>query len=122
MSAKSIVQSYYESLRLKDDRWQALYSEDAVFSDASNTLDAKGRAAVIQSFVPFLKSVAQVEVKQMIVEGERVCAIIGYVYVNSTGANLSQDVAEVWEVRKDKLARLTIYFDLTAYRQFMRAN
>ena len=120
MSTKDLVQSYYESLDQKDDRWQSLYSEDAVFSDASQTLNAKGKTAVIQAFIPFLKGTAEVKVKQMIVENGDACAIIGYVYVNSKGEKMNQDVAEVSEVRDGKLAKLTIYFDLTAYRSFMR--
>jgi ketosteroid isomerase-like protein len=121
MSTWDLVQNYYKSLSQKDDAWQGLYSEDAVFCDASQTLDAKGKMAVIQSFVPFLKGVDEVKVKQMIVERGDACAIVGYVYVNSRGEKMSQDVAEVWEVRDGKLAKLTIYFDLTAYRSFMRA-
>ncbi len=83
------------------------------------TLLAKGKEAVIQSFTPFLKGVAGLKVSQMIVEGEKACFIISYTYVNSKKERLDQDVAEVWEVRNGKLARLTIYFDLTAYRRFM---
>lgn len=121
MSPENLIQSYYDSLAHKDDKWQQLYSEDAVFSDASGALNAKGKEAVIQSFTPFLKGVEGVRVKQMIAEDEDVCAIIGYDYVNSKGEKLSQDVAEVWQVRNNRLTRLTIYFDLTAYRNFMRS-
>ncbi len=56
----------------------------------------------------------------MIVEGEKACAVVGYVYVNPKGQKLQQDVAELWEVKDRKLAKLTIYFDLTDYRTFMR--
>ncbi|HVH31363.1 MAG TPA: nuclear transport factor 2 family protein [bacterium] len=120
MATRDLVQSYYDSLSQKNDNWQNLYSKDAVFSDASQTLTAKGEAAVIQSFVPFLKGVEGVKVKQMIVEGEKACAIVGYDYVNPKGQKMRQDVAEVWETRDGKLAKLTIYFDLLAYRNFMR--
>jgi ketosteroid isomerase-like protein len=99
-----------------------LYSEDAVFSDASKTLNAVGKAAVIQSFVPFLKGVAEVRAKQMIAEGEDVCVIVGYEYINPKGNKMRQDVAEVWKVRGEKLAKLTIFFDLMAYRAFMRVQ
>ena len=121
MSTRNLVQSYYKSLAHKDDKWKELYSENASFSDASGVLDAKGKESVIQSFAPFLKGVHGVTVKQMIVENEVVCAIVGYDYVNPKGEKLSQDVAEVWQVKDDRLTRLTIYFDLTAYRTFMRS-
>ena len=120
ITTKELVQSYYDSLIRKDSQWQDLYSDEAVFSDASNTLLAEGKQAVIQSFAPFLKGVAVLNVSQAIFEGEKACFIISYVYVNSKKEQMKQDVAEMWEVRGGKLARLTIYFDLTAYRRFMQ--
>lgn len=120
MTTQDVIKSYYSSLNNKDDTWKELWSEDGVFSDASQTLIAKGKEAVIQSFTPFLKGVAGLKVSQIIAEGEKACFIISYTYVNSKKETLNQDVAEVWEVRGGKLAKLTIYFDLTAYRSFMR--
>ena len=119
MSTRDVIQSYYDSLNKKNDKWQELYSEDAIFSDASQTLNAKGKAAIIQSFIPFLKGVEAVKIEQMIVEGEHACALVGYIYINPKGEKMSQDVAEVWEVKDGKLAKLTIYFDLTAFQNFM---
>ena len=75
---------------------------------------------MIQSFTPFIKGVVKLKVSQMIVEGQKACFIISYTYVNPKKENLDQDVAEIWEVRDGKLAKLTIYFDLTAYRRFMQ--
>jgi ketosteroid isomerase-like protein len=120
LTTKELIQSYYNSLIRKDSQWQDLYSDDAIFSDASRTLLAEGRQAVIQSFNPFLKGVAGLNVSQTIVEGDKACFIISYIYVNSKKEQMKQDVAEMWEVRGGKLARLTIYFDLTAYRRFMQ--
>ncbi len=121
MSTQDVIGSYYESQSRKDDLWKDLWADDAVFSDASQTLLARGREAVIQSFTPFLKGVESLKVSQMIVEDSRACSIISYTYVNPKGEKMNQDVAEVAEIRDGKLARLTIYFDLTAYRNFMRS-
>ena len=120
MSTRDLVQSYYNSLKNKNDKWQELYSEDANFADASQTLNAKGKTEVIKSFTPFLKGVESVKVKQIIIEDEYACVVVSYNYINPKGEKMSQDVAEVWEVKDEKLAKLTIYFDLTAYRNFMR--
>lgn len=121
MTTQDVIKSFYGSINNKDDKWKELWSSDAVFSDASQTLLAKGKEAVIQSFTPFLKGVARLKVSEIIAEGEKACFIISYTYVNSKQEYLNQDVAEVWEVRDGKLAKLTIYFDLTVYRSFMRA-
>lgn len=120
MSTLDVIKSYYDSQNRKDDRWKELWAEDAVFCDASQTLQAKGRAAVLQSFTPFLKGVRELRISHTITEGEQVCAIISYTYVNSKSEVMNQDVAEVWQVRGGKLASLTLYFDLTAYRRFMQ--
>jgi len=120
MSTLEVIKSYYNSQSNKDDTWKDLWSDDAVFSDASQTLLAKGKEAVIQSFTPFLKGVATLKISQMIVEGEKACFIISYTYVNQKKEQMNQDVAEVWEVKDGKLAKVTIYFDLTAYRRFMQ--
>jgi ketosteroid isomerase-like protein len=120
MRTKDIVQSYYDSLAKKNEDWKALYAEDAVFYDASKTLNARGKKAVIESFIPFLKQVEAVKVKHLMEENGSACAIVNYDYVNPKGLKMSQDVAEVWRIRDGKLSELAIYFDLTAYRSFMR--
>ncbi len=120
MSTQEVIKSYYESQSKKNDQWKEFWADDAVFSDASRTLLAEGKEAVIQSFTPFLKGVAELKISQMIVEDGKACCIISYIYLNPKGKRMNQDVAEVSEVKDGKLAKLTIYFDLTAYRHFMR--
>ncbi len=120
MLMQDVIKSFYTSINNKDDKWKDLWSDDAVFSDASQTLLAKGKESVIQSFTPFLKGVAELKISEVIAQGEKACFIISYTYVNSKKDRMNQDVAEVWEVRDGKLSKLTIYFDLTLYRSFMR--
>ncbi len=120
MSPKELLQIYYNSLKQKDDRWKEMYSESAVFKDSSETLKARGKPEIIQSFTTFLKSVSEVNVKEWIAEDDHVCAIVGYEFINPKGERMIQDVAEVWRVEGDQLAELIVYFDLMAYRSFMR--
>ena len=120
MTITELIKIYYASLNKKDDAWQELWAKDASFQDASKTLDASGRDAVIASFTPFLKGVISVSIKQLLVEDNTACVIASYVYGNQKGEKMDQDVAEIWEVSEDKLKKLVIYFDLTAYRSFMR--
>ncbi len=119
-STQDVIDGFYHSVINKDDRWKELWAGDVAFGDASGKLHAVGKAAVTESFVPFLKGVVGLEVRQMIVQGSQACYVCSYTYVNSKGENLHQDDAEVWEVRNGKLAKLTIYFDVTEFRNFMR--
>ncbi len=119
-ATQDAIDRFYRSIIDKNDDWKELWADDVVFRDASDTLHAEGRAAAIQSFTPFLKGVAKLEVRQRIVQGSNACYVVAYSYVNPKGENMQQDDAEVWEVRDGKLSKLTIYFDLTEYRNFMR--
>ncbi len=120
MTTKDLLNKYYHRLNQKNDDWQDLWSENAVFSDSSNALVAKGKSQVIQSFTAFLKGMVSVKVKEMLLEGTKACVIASYAYVNSKEEKMNQNVAEMWEIKDDKLSKLTIYFDLTVYRAFMR--
>lgn len=119
MTAKEIIQNFYDGLGRKNDKWQEHLAADIVFSDASRKLHAEGKAAFIQAFNSFLRSVEKVQVKQMIVEGPNACAVVSYDYVSPKGGRLHQDDAEVWKVVDGKIVALTIYFDITEFRSFM---
>jgi ketosteroid isomerase-like protein len=119
MTTKEIVQDFYTSLAQKNDQWQQNLSEDVVFSDASKKLHAEGREAFIQSFISFLRAVEKVQLKQLIIDGPNAAAVVSYDYVSPGGNKLHQDDAEVWKIVDGKIAALTIYFDITEFRNFM---
>ncbi len=119
MNIKEIIRDFYTSLSQKTDAWQKSLAEDVQFSDASKKLHAEGREAFVQAFIPFLRSVEKVQLKQLIVEDTAACAVVSYDYVSPTGAKLHQDDAEVWEVAGGQILALTIYFDITEFRNFM---
>jgi ketosteroid isomerase-like protein len=107
MSTKDLVQSYYVSLNEKDEKGQELWSEDAVFSDASQTFDARGKEAVVRSFASLAQLIEKVSIKQLIVEENKACAIVNYDYINPKGGKFNQDVAEIWEIKNGKQARVS---------------
>ncbi len=119
MTVKEIIESFYAGLSQKNDGWQKYLSENVIFSDASKKLHAEGKQAFIQSFTPFLRAVENVQLKQLIVENTNACAVVGYDYVSPKGNKLHQDDAEVWKVVDGKIEALTIYFDITEFRDFM---
>jgi len=119
MTTQEILQNFYDSLGNKNDGWQKHLAEDVKFSDASKKLHAEGKGAFIQSFTSFLRAVENVQLKQMIIEGASACAVVGYNYVSPSGEKLHQDDAEVWKIVDGKIYSLTIYFDITEFRNFM---
>ncbi len=119
MTIQEIIQSFYDGLAQKNDSWQKHLSEDVVFTDSGLNIHEEGKEAFLQSFNNFLKAVEAVRVKQMIGEDNDACVIASYDFVSPKGNKLTQDVAEIWKVKDGELSSLTIYFDLTAFRNFM---
>jgi ketosteroid isomerase-like protein len=119
MDTKDVVQHFYDGLARKDSSWQDNLSESVAFSDASGRLSAQGREAFIQSFSGFLQAVDRVQLKQLIVQGPNAAAVVSYDYVKPVGGRLHQDDAEVWNVQNGQIVSLTIYFDITEFREFM---
>ena len=119
MAVADVVRNFYASMAQKNSAWQQDLAEDVVFADASGKLHAEGRAAFIQAFESFLRAVERVELQQLIIEGNDVCAVVSYDYVSPSGGRLHQDDAEVWKVVDGKIVALTIYFDITEFRAFM---
>ena len=55
----------------------------------------------------------------MVVEGGRAFALVNYDLVSPKGRTLSCDVAEFWKLKEGKLDSIAIYFDTTAFSNFM---
>jgi predicted SnoaL-like aldol condensation-catalyzing enzyme len=98
MTVKEIIQNFYNGLVQKNDEWQKHLASDVVFADASKKLHAEGKEAFIQSFTNFLRTVENVQLKQLIVEGNNACAVVSYDYISPKGTKLHQDDAEVWKL------------------------
>ena len=120
MNIKEIIQNFYKSLEEKSNEWQNNLSDSVVFSDASKTLSTEGREGFIQAFTPFSKGIQHIALQQLIIEDDDACAIVSYTYISPKGDTLQQSDAEVWRIVNGKIDALTIYFDITQYRAFMR--
>ncbi len=119
MTVRDVILGFYDGLARKNDQWQENLSDDVVFFDASRKLHAEGKDAFVQSFAAFLRAVEKVKMKQLIVEDTNACAVVSYDYVSPKGEKLHQDDAEVWKVTNGQIVALTIYFDITEFRNFM---
>lgn len=75
--------------------------------------------ACVQVNTNFLRGVKASKVKEMIVEGNRACAIVSYDMVSPKGKNTSFDVAEILSIKNEKIDPSDIFFDMVGFREFM---
>jgi len=111
MTTKETIEGYFGRLAAKDG-WEAFLSEDVAFTSfTSPNKSVNGRAAYLEATRRFYASIAAVEVRSVIVEGTRACALTRYRLQRPGGPAFDSDVAEVFGVRDGRISSLAIYFD-----------
>jgi ketosteroid isomerase-like protein len=79
--------------------------------------ESRGRDAHVNN--QFFKLVRRLTVKEMAVEGERAFVLVSYSLLSPKGKSFSSDEGEFWKVKNGKLDSVAIYFDTTAFKNFM---
>jgi ketosteroid isomerase-like protein len=116
MTTRQTVQTYFDRLASRHG-WESTLADDMVFS--SFTSPAKrvaGRDAFLQATRRFYSMIVGVDVRDLMVDGDRACALTRYeLQPPNGGGRFTSDVAEVFSVRNDKIASFDIYFDTAPY-------
>ena len=112
MSARETVERYFDRLRQKSG-WEALLADDITFTSfTSPNKRVDGKSGYLQATKRFYSMIAGVEVRDLLVDGDRACALTRYDLEPPNGGPAFQsDVAEVFSVKDGKIAALGIYFD-----------
>ena len=114
MSTTEVVRQYFAALAQRGS-WQSLLADDMAFtSHVTPVKQVAGKAAYLQSTSRFFSMITAVEVKDLIVDGERACALTRYA-LKTPGGGFRSDVAEVFTVSDGKIKSLSIYFDTSPF-------
>ena len=111
MATKETLTGYFDCLKqLKG--WEAFLAEGMVFTSFTSPIkEVKGKDAYLQSTRRFFGMVTAVEVRDLLVEGEKACALTRYELRPPAGNPFRCDVAEVFTVKDGRITSLAIYFD-----------
>lgn len=111
MTTRDTIQAYFESLRQKTG-WEAFLSEDMSFTSYTTPIKrVTGRAAYLEATKRFFSMITAVEMKDLVVEGNKACALTRYELQPPGGPAFESHVAEVFEVREGRIRSFDIYFD-----------
>ena len=114
-ATRAAVDAYFAGLAAGKD-WQRFFSDDVVFtSRTSPNRQISGRSTFVEATKRFYSMIAQVDVLQLIVDGDRACALTHYELNPPAGPQFESDVAEIFHVRDGKIAAFDIYFDSAPY-------
>ncbi|MDQ6770587.1 MAG: nuclear transport factor 2 family protein [Gemmatimonadota bacterium] len=116
MTTRETIQSYFERLEKKTG-WEAFLAEDMVFSSFTSPVkQVSGKAPYLQATKGFYSMIVSVEVRDLIVEGKRACALTRYQLQPPNGkAAFQSDVAEIYSVGNGKIDSFDIYFDTAPF-------
>ena len=116
MTTKETIQRYFDRLQQKNG-WESALADDMVFTSfTSPAKQVKGKDAYLQATKRFYSMVGSVEVRDLVVDGNRACALTRYELRPPNGAPaFASDVAEVFSVRNGKIDSFGIYFDSAGF-------
>jgi len=112
MTTRATIEHYFDRLANRGD-WEASFADDMTFtSHTSPVKEVQTKAAYLSATKRFYSTIGTVEVRQLLVDGDRAVALTRYEIRPPNGSPpFSSDVAEVFRVKGDAIASLDIYFD-----------
>jgi ketosteroid isomerase-like protein len=111
MTTRDTIQGYFDSLKQMRG-WEAFRSDEMRFISHTNPIKrVTGRGAYLEATKRFYSMIMALEIKGIVVDGEKACALTRYELQPPGGAVFDSHVAEVFEVREGKITSFEIYFD-----------
>lgn len=112
MTTHATIERYFDQLA-KQGGWESAFAADMTFTSHTSPMkEVKGKAAYLTATKRFYSSIRSVQVRDLLVDGERACALTRYEIRPPNGApTFTSDVAEIFRVKNDAIASLDIYFD-----------
>lgn len=111
MTTATTIREYFRALS-SGDSWQPFLAARVTFtSHGRPEKQVTGRDAYVESTKGFYSMIRSLELRELIVDGERACALTRYVLQPPGGEPFSSDVAEIFVVKDDLIESFEIYFD-----------
>ncbi|SRR6266581_4977628 len=115
MATGDTILGYFKALKQKQG-WQTFLSDDLNFTSYTSPIKrVSGRAAYLDATKRFYSMIGSMEVRDLLVDGVKACALTRYELRPPAGPPFSSDVAEVFEVRDGKIVSFDIYFDSSPF-------
>jgi len=115
MTTKQTIERYFSALKDNGD-WRSLLADDVAFtSHTSPVKHVDGRDAFLDSTKRFYSTISSVDLRTLVVDGDRAVAATHYELQPPKGPSFGSDVAEMFVVRDDKIVALDIFFDTAPF-------
>ena len=110
-TTRATIERYFGNLEKKAG-WESLLDEQMTFTSFTSPVKRlSGRAAYLEATQRFYSMIAALEVRDLLVSGDKAVALTRYQLRPPAGPTFTSDVAEVFVVRDGKIGTFDIYFD-----------
>ena len=110
-TTRDTIQGYFDSLKQKG-AWDTFLADELLFTSFTTPIKrVMGKGGYLEATKRFYSMIQAVEIKAMVVEGERACVLTRYELQPPGAPVFESHVAEVFEVRDGKIKSFDIYFD-----------
>jgi ketosteroid isomerase-like protein len=111
MTTKDTIRGYFNSLE-KRSGWDGFLSSGMTFTSFTSPVkQVKGKEAYLESTKRFYSSIGSFQLRDLLVDEDKACALTRYELRSPTGTTFVSDVAELFTVKNGKIDSLAIYFD-----------
>jgi ketosteroid isomerase-like protein len=111
MTTKAGIEGYFASLK-QEKGWDSFLAEDMVFTSYTSPVkQVTGKGAYLESTKRFYGGIVAFEVRNLLVDGDKACALTRYQLQRPGSPVFESNVAEVFRVRDGKIVSFDIYFD-----------
>jgi ketosteroid isomerase-like protein len=111
MSTKAVIEGYFDSLQQKKG-WDSFLADDMVFTSFTSPVrKISGKAAFLESTKRFYGGIVTFELRDLLVDGDKACALTRYELHWPQSPAFESNVAEIFRVRDGKIISFDIFFD-----------
>jgi len=115
MTTKDTIDGYFSCLKQKRG-WESFLSDEMIFTSFTSPVkQVTGKIAYLESTKRFYSMVISVEVKDLMIAGNKACALTRYELQPPTGDAFISDVAEIFTLKNGKIDSFAIYFDSSPF-------
>jgi ketosteroid isomerase-like protein len=115
MTTRDTIQGYFSALKRKSG-WESFLSGDMTFTSFTSPIKrVSGKAAYLEATKRFYSMITAFEIRDLLIDGQKACALTHYELKPPTGPAFTSDVAEVFGVRDGAIASFGIYFDSSPF-------
>jgi len=115
MNTRETIQGYFNALEASRG-WESFLSEDMTFTSFTSPLkQVRGKEAYLEATKRFYSGILSVKVNDVLIDGDRACALTHYELRSPGGDSFTSDVAEIFTVADGTIVSLAIYFDTAPF-------